>query len=163
MHIKIPVATEVYYFCLLELGAQPVLISAHNRHVIADKIYDLLTRPNRFQEYQHKEVYTNTLHLQLAERTEKICSFDLSEEKVQRFNVFVRQLIKDRLFLILDALWDQRSHPQRPSLNDIISQYIITYNLQGSGLTYDGLKKAYYRYRHSQQPRLVPTIAASVA
>lgn len=162
MLIKLPVTSEVYFFVLSELGRQPLQINAQNGHVVADKLYDLLTRPNRYEEYPHKEVYTHTLQVEVCPRTAKVCCFDLSQEKVFRFNKFVRQLIQDRLFLLLDALWAQRAG-ERPKITRIISEYIHTYNLQNSGISYDALKKAYYRYRRSEQVRLVPAIAARVA
>ena len=162
MVIKIPVSSEVYYWVHQEMGGKPVQINAHNSHVIADKIYDLLTRPNRYNKTENNEVYTHSLRIEICQRTEKISGFDLSEEKIHRFNQFVRQLIQDRLFLMLDVLWNIPGR-QRPNITRIIAEYMDGYNLQGSGMTYDALKKAYYRYRRTRLTSTVPAIAARVA
>jgi len=161
MVIKIPVSSEVYYWVHQEMGGKPVQINAHNSHVIADKIYDLLTRPSRYEEYPYPK-FSHVISVQVCERTVKICSFDLSDEKVFRFNQFVRQLIQDRLFLMLDVLWNIPGR-QRPNITRIIAEYMDGYNLQGSGMTYDALKKAYYRYRRTRLTSTVPAIAARVA
>lgn len=167
MQIKIPVSSEVYHFVLQELCGQPIQVSAHNRHLIADKIYDLVNRPCRYQEYDVKIDYSHNLLVNICERTTKLASFDLTGEKVFRFNNFVTQLMRDRLFLMLDVMWgstaDESGRSQGGKINRIIEEYMDSYNLLGTGITHDALKKSYYRYRQSRLSSRVPAIAARCA
>lgn len=160
MLIKIPVTSEVYFFILQELGQEPVMVNAQNKHLIADKLYDLLSRPTVYREYQTERLaYTHTLRFEVCEHLTRLNAIDLSEEKVYRFNHFVRQLLQQRLFHLLDAV----TAVKKVKVTTIICEYMQTYQLQDTSINYEMLKKAYYRYRQSQQVRLVPSIAACVA
>lgn len=165
MLLKVPVKAEVYYFLKSELGNKPVVVSGYaKQHVVVDKVYDLLTRPDRFQEYDLSADYSHHIEFEICERTLKICSFDISQEKVTRFNQFVMQLMEERLFTLLDALAISGSE-NRPKVRiaKVIFQYMESYGLQNADVTYERLKKSYYRYRMTRQDRLVPKIVASVA
>lgn len=143
LQVKIPCKPHVKKFLESEYGLQPIKLSQRRPNIIFDKLHDLLTRPNSFYRCQIREEYSEQISFIINNWTVGTKGFALSDEKVISFNSFVDQLIKERLFILIDALQFQGHY----KIKNIIDQYIAHNDLLNAGMNYETLKKAYYRYR----------------
>lgn len=144
--LKIPVKPYVKNFLISEYGQEPIVLTLRRPNIILDKLHDLLTRPNRYYRYDMGEDYSETITFVIKTWVLQTVGFEMSEEKVIAFNSFVNQLIKERLFIVIDALRSQNDY----EIKEIIQQYLDHNNLLDAGMNYETLKRAYYRYRQNK-------------
>lgn len=165
IQIKVPVKPYVRNYLLSLVADEPLVLAANSDNLVLDKLYDLLSRDTRqagqrWRDMPSQQDYTETITVRLKNWSRKIGGFHLSEEKIKRFNTYVDQLIRDRLFIQLDtlmSLYGFETYPQdvkRCQLPIDIKQVILSYmdfhNLEEGGLKYDTIKRAYQRFRNER-------------
>lgn len=177
--IKVPVKPHIRQYLITQFGNEIIAINSNNPCIISAKLYDLLTRPDRSTEYDmhsfsRAQEYTSHIYFEINSKTQRLAGFDLTDEKIYSFNHFIDLIIRERLFILLDALqmnllvnttgYKRKFKCPRVKLKSVINQYIDLNDLSESGITYETLKKAYYRYRVSarrpgapQMPWHIPT------
>jgi len=173
MQIKIALTPAAYYFLLHEfrlyrrtLPYQYIDLSAVQNNLITDKLYDLLERPTHFSTQHQQACYqskdTISLTLRLPQWVAARAGWELSDEKVHRFNKYVERLMQERLFTLLETLLHVPG--ERRLISDIIQTFIAQYGLEEAGMNYERLKKAYYRFRQNpRSDRTVPRFVEAVA
>lgn len=147
--VKIPCKPHIKKFLESEYGLQPIILNQRRPNIIFDKLHDLLTRPTRYYRYQMKEEYNAQISFIINSWTLNTAGFAMSEEKVISFNSFIDQIIKERLFILIDALL----HLGQYKIKTIIDHYIEHNDLLDAGMNYETLKKAYYRHRKYKSQR----------
>jgi hypothetical protein len=155
MLISIPVTEEVYAFCRQEFGGHPIVISSHNRHPVPRRIAELFSVPDHYRLSRSSNSYTHKLSCQLPDDYVKHNRIHLDQESVEKINSFVHDYIRQRLFDMLDILLAVKD----VNIGLTIQQYLTQYQLHDC-ISYETLKKAYYRHRQRPAIRHVPYIAA---
>lgn len=145
MRVKIKVQVKPYVKQYLEnhFNGDEVVIRSDAGDPITSKMYDLIQRSDRYYRYKLGDEYSETFTFVVTDWAKRLIGLDISAEKTISFNYFVDQLIKERLFILLDALQCY----QKIKIKSVINNYIDHNNLLELGMSYEMLKKAYYRYR----------------
>lgn len=82
----------------------------------------------------------------------------LSFANARRFNRFVERKIKEEAYVFITVLGNYSGK----ELNDCIREFQIHYGFQEEFLSFDRLKKAYYRYRKDEESRIRRAVQESV-
>lgn len=152
MILKVPVRPHVKKF-LLARFPQPYVLSDDN--YIGIILYRLLRRQEHDACYDRQLTkYTESFNVDVSEdKAFNHGSFYISSYSVVVFNNFIDDLFKEKMYAFLDDLF---LFADEITIKKGIYEYMNKYNmLEGTDVTYDGLKKAYYRYRkeREEQPK----------
>lgn len=168
IQIKVPVKPYVRNYLLSVSGDEPLVLLAQSNDLSAAKLYDLIARPDRRKgnDLSHDKSlddYTETLVVRLKSWRGSV-GLHLSAEKIFRFNSFVEQLIRDRLFTQLDTLLSLSGFQTYPKdvqrcelpidIKEVILSFMAYHDLEEGGMKWDTLKKAYQRFRNDRHERL---------
>ncbi len=143
--LEIPVDPYIKKFLIKELGQEPVYITRHDYLgiVIYDKIEPL---PPGITPQCHA---ISKIYLQLTYfQSNQLKSAHISEDNINRINLYLKKLFKDKLFDYLNAKLELKVLVPTSIKNELL-RFCEIYDIRESEYSFEALKKAYYRYRQS--------------
>jgi hypothetical protein len=87
----------------------------------------------------------NVITVLLTDNYNLVCRPYLSPQRANQFNLFVERKIREELYVFIDALTSYGGK----EINDAIREFQVKYSIREDDMTWESLKKAYYRYRRA--------------
>ena len=138
--ICIPVKPYIKAYMIKELGE--VMILSSSRHIIYNKIYDLLERPQNSDKFDATCNYSEKIILLISISNFKKKGCNLNHTNVRSFNKFVELLVKHRFHNLMDDL--VINNPGFKKNLDIVRKRM---GIDIDAWDDDSMKKDYYRSR----------------
>ena len=147
--LDLPCKPYVRQYIVNEMGAKPLIGSTHH---IGSKLIDLLGQKRNYQATRFSATaYGTKLRLYLNEDVAKNKGIWLNETSIIRFNNYTEDHIKDRMRLVLDMYMDLTM-----SLEASIELTREKLKMPETVMSYDLIKKDYYRYRKAMHGDIFP-------
>lgn len=145
--VTIPIHTHLKKFMSKSCEVSPHFRINLNKDHYSDLFYALLSKPcfKQGSKSSYKKVYTDNLAICIPETLARENRFTISHPHVIRINEFIRKEFYRSLFTHLDLL-----SPESGQIQKYIFSFMNYYTITEEDITFEALKKAYYRHRTSK-------------
>jgi len=139
--IKIPVQNYLKKYLLHEMGPEPIRVSNKDRF---GAFLQLLLKRNAAIRHSYTEPQEAVIEFQLPWDSKKRNGWQVTGEAAHRFKQFVREDFYRSLKNYVDAA---TLYTTGLLIREAIEEFMDLYNLNYHDITYEALKKHYYRAR----------------
>ncbi|MDJ1500482.1 hypothetical protein [Xanthocytophaga agilis] len=154
--VHIPVKPHIHSYLKSKYGSDRILLRGSKQDPIAQYVASKISKPAKVQKVSENKHTCKITFLVSKDFFEKVgCLVD--NEAAIHFNFFVDHLIKQEFYthMYLRLAYGV-------CRKDAIIEFMERYDLHTDGLTYEALKKAFYRFEKKNNVKIFGNIVPSV-